>query len=133
MNGKDFNEVVALIVHEDPRFDRGAYFFVRQGLKATMDKLAGKDSTHVNGRQLSEGLRDHALEQFGPMSFTMLQTWGLRTTEDFGHIVFNLVDHGIFGKTEQDSIEDFRNVFDFDQAFIQPFRPKRLQILAGPN
>jgi uncharacterized repeat protein (TIGR04138 family) len=79
---------------------------------------------HVAGPELLEGVRQYALKEFGPMVLTVFTYWGIGNTEDFGHMVFNLIAVGIFGKTEEDSIEDFRNVFDFKETFVAPFRPK---------
>ena len=59
------------------------------------------------------------------MVVTVFSYWGIRSTEDIGHMVFNLIGAGIFGKTEEDSIEDFKNVFDFHEAFVKPFEPEK--------
>ena len=58
------------------------------------------------------------------MARTVLNRWGLRRTEDFGEIVFQLVDKGILGKTEEDKLQDFAGGYDFDEAFWKPFQPK---------
>jgi len=78
---------------------------------------------HVSGQELLEGLRRFALDQFGPMAKTVFDHWGVRRCEDFGEIVFNMVEKGILGKTDQDSREDFRGGFDFEEAFVKPFQP----------
>lgn len=125
----DFNAIVSLILKEDARFDRLAYGFVRDGLEHAVKELKKRDadrarvSKHVSGRELSEGLRAYALEQFGPMAFTVLNIWGLRSTADFGEIVYNLIEYNVFSKTESDRREDFHNVFDFETAFVRPFLP----------
>lgn len=121
---KNFHEVVQLIAREDSRYEPGAYFLVREGLDATLRTLKPerrRQPVHVSGRQLSEGLRAHILDQYGPMSMTLLDTLGVRSTEDFGNIVFTLIDYGIFAKNEDVRIEDFREVFDFEEAFEFPF------------
>ena len=132
MSGKDFGEVVNLIVKEDSRFDRDAYFFLRHGLDHTLNKVKEKEESdqlrHVTGQELCEGIREYAIEQFGPMTMTLMETWGLRKTADFGEMVFNLVEYGVFGKTESDRKEDFEDVYDFDGAFAQPFRPKKARL-----
>jgi uncharacterized repeat protein (TIGR04138 family) len=124
----NFNEAVLQIVAADPRYDRDAYQFVREGLDFTI-KLHKKDATaapqHVSGQELLTGIRQFALEQFGPLAKTVLEHWGIRRCEDFGEIVFNLVEKGVLGKTEQDSRNDFKGGYDFDEAFVLPFRPVR--------
>jgi uncharacterized repeat protein (TIGR04138 family) len=79
----------------------------------------------VSGQELLEGIREFALEQYGPMTFALLEGWGLRRCEDFGEIVFHLVDYGVLGKTEQDRREDFAGGYDFREAFLRPFEPAR--------
>lgn len=59
------------------------------------------------------------------MVITVFDNWGIHSCEDVGNMVFNLIGAGIFGKTEEDSIEDFRNVYDFQEAFVKPFSPEK--------
>ena len=124
---KDFGEVIALVRKEDPRFEAGAYFFVRQALDYTLRRLKSgerqRTGSHVSGGELLEGIRDYALEQYGPMAKTLLDAWNVKTCEDFGSIVFHLVDFGVLGKTENDSEEDFRACYTFEEAFEHPFLP----------
>ena len=135
MSGKDFSEVVKLIIKDDPRYPKPAYYFVRKALDHTLKGLEKKPARekghHVSGKELLEGIRDYALDQFGPMSYTLFENWQLSQTSDFGAIVFNLVEYGIFGKTEHDDIEDFKGVYDFDEAFLKPFMAKG-NLEAGP-
>lgn len=116
------NEVIA---HE-PRFDRAGYQFLREALDYTLKerKKATGESGHVTGQQLLDGIRRYALKQFGPMVPTVFDYWRIKKTEDFGHMVFALVEVGIFGKTERDSIDDFRDVYEFHDAFVAPFLPQ---------
>lgn len=131
MQNPEFSEIVTLICKEDPRFDRKAYDFVRLGLDHTVKELRKKDaaraerSRHVSGPELLEGLRAYALEQFGPLAKTVLNTWGIRRCRDFGDIVFNLIEYNVFSKTDNDRPEDFADVYDFDEAFVKPFRPAK--------
>lgn len=132
MQKPSFEEAIEEIVQKDPRFDREAYFFVREGLDYTVKMLKKNPhgpaaQRHVTGQELLEGLRQYALEQFGPMSKTVLEQWGIRRCEDFGEIVFNMVESGILGKTEQDRREDFHGGYDFEEAFVRPFQPQRLR------
>lgn len=126
----DVNQIITLIRKEDPRFDRLAYTFVRDGLEHAVKELKKRDavrakvSRHVTGRELAEGLRDYALEQYGPLAKTVLNAWGVSETIHFGDIVYNLIEYNIFSKTESDRREDFEDVFAFEQAFEEPFRPR---------
>ncbi|MEM1098167.1 MAG: Minf_1886 family protein [Planctomycetota bacterium] len=106
-----------------------AFLFVQQGLDQTVRSLHGDlddediledpadSERHVTGRQLCGGLRDFAVEQFGLMALTVLRYWGIHRCEDFGNIVFAMVEAGVMHKTDGDTIEDFQNVFDFKEAF----------------
>ena len=125
MPPKNFNEVLDLIVKEDSRYERGAYFFLRQALDHTMkkhrkDSGKGRDA-HISGGDLLDGIREFALDQYGPMAKTLLDEWRVTQCSDFGEIVFNLVDYGILGKTEEDSRADFIKGYDFEDAFVKPF------------
>jgi len=82
-----------------------------------------RQSPHVSGRELLEGLRSYALEQYGPMAKTVLASWGIHRCADLGDIVFSLIEYNIFSKTENDRREDFADIYDFDEAFVKPFRP----------
>ena len=78
---------------------------------------------HVSGRELSWGLRDYALKRWGLMARTVLKRWGIKETMDFGRIVFAMVDNGYMQKQPHDSVDDFRNVFDFHEALDQAYPP----------
>jgi uncharacterized repeat protein (TIGR04138 family) len=82
-------------------------------------------SPHLTGPELLEGMRAFALEQFGPMAKTVLNSWGVRSCADIGDIVFNLIDQKVFSKTESDRREDFAGIYDFDEVFVKPFAPAR--------
>ena len=103
------------IIDQNPKFKLEAYAFVLSGLEFTMKKM--KQSRHVTGQELSLGLKEYALDQFGPMAKTVLQQWGITATLHFGEIVFLLIDAGLMRKTETDTLADFTNVYDFDSAF----------------
>jgi uncharacterized repeat protein (TIGR04138 family) len=104
------------LVARDPRYRPDAYRFVFEGLDYTLKHL-GRKGGHVTGRQLLEGIRDFALDQFGGLAGLVFEQWGIRCTGDFGEIVFNLVEAGLMGKTESDTREDFRDVYAFDEVF----------------
>src|ERR1700745_423022 len=121
-----FAEALDSIVASDPRYSREAYIFLRDGLDFTtkqQKKVKGTTVRHVSGPELLQGVRQYALKEFGPMVMTVFENWGIHSTEDVGHMVFNLIGAGIFGKTDEDSINDFKNVYDFAEAFVKPFEP----------
>ena len=123
----NFDEAVELILAKDSRYTRDAYTFVREALDFTQ-KLASKGARgtirHVSGQELLVGIRQFALQQFGPMTMTVLEEWGVRNCSDFGEIVFNMVETGLLAKREKDTREDFKNGYDFEEAFRKPFWPQ---------
>ena len=123
-----FTEALDSIIAIDPRYQRDSYAFLRDALDFTtkhQKKIKGVSVRHVTGPELLDGMRQYALKEFGPMVMTVFDNWGIHSCEDIGNMVFNLIGAGIFGKTEQDSIEDFKNVYDFDAAFVRPFAPTK--------
>jgi uncharacterized repeat protein (TIGR04138 family) len=122
----EFEEVIRKIVERDPRYRREAYIFLREALEYTqkmMGRPTAEEVRHVSGRDLLEGIRKYALEQYGPMVQTVLGEWGIHACEDVGEIVFNMVDIHLLAKTDTDTREDFKAVYDFDEVFNKPFRP----------
>ena len=127
MSDKNFPEVVKEIHQKDGRSGKGAYFFIREALDHTLkslDKNSRKNKGHVSGEELLEGIRSFALDRFGPMTLTLMNHWNIRQCRDFGNIVFNLVEFGILGRTDNDSLEDFNGGYNFEEAFESPFLPK---------
>src|SRR5213592_3728494 len=122
-----FAEALDSIVASDPRYQREAYIFLRDSLDFTtkqQKKAKGTTVRHVSGPELLEGVKQYALKEFGPMVVTVFDNWGIRSCEDIGHMVFNLIGAGIFGKTDEDSIDDFKAVYDSRDAFVKPFQPE---------
>ena len=116
-------------------FPPQAFAFVQEGLRFTVERLfdieqedldgiddafGESPAQHVSGQQLCLGLRDFAIKQYGQLARTVLQRWGIRSTDDFGRIVFLLVEAGLMSKTDDDSLMDFSRVFDFEEAFGEP-------------
>ena len=127
MQEVNFDEVVEKLVIQDPRFERDAYLFTREALDYTQ-KLISRENRgavrHVSGQELLEGIRQFALQQYGPMTMTVLEEWGIKHCRDFGEIVFNMVESGLLQKTDQDSRKDFQLGYDFTDAFQKPFWPR---------
>jgi uncharacterized repeat protein (TIGR04138 family) len=135
----------AVLLREDRRYAPAAYEFVFLALRYAQEVLgmgreapsepAGEPAPeeeaetgprgperHVSGQDLCEAARQLALEQFGYMAKTVLNSWGIRSTADIGEIVYNLIRIGQMRKTPDDRIEDFHDVYDFDAALRQEFR-----------
>lgn len=129
MQKLEFGEALDLILAQDQRYDREAYNFLRDALDATLKqrRKAREGEGHVSGQQLLDGIRLHALREFGPMVTTVLYYWGVKCGQDFGEMVFNLIRIGIFGKSETDSIEDFEGGYDFHTAFVVPYLPAKVE------
>jgi len=126
MQTTGFQEAVEAVAREDERYHPEAYLFLRDSLETTIKrrkKTRKEPGGHVAAPELLEGFRLHALNEFGPMAMTVLDYWGVRSGEDVGHMVFNLVQAGVFGKTDEDTIESFRGGYDFHSAFVAPFQP----------
>lgn len=140
MQEVSLEQAVEQILAKDPRYARDAYIFLREALDHTQKSFSkparegrgGNESKHENltpirhvtGGQLLEGIRVYALEQFGPMVPTVFEEWGLRNCADFGEIVFNMVEIGLLAKTENDTRDDFKGGYTFDDAFRKPFLPE---------
>ena len=112
-------EVLERLQDRNPRFHGKAYLFLLSALQVV---LAGLDEPrHVSGEELALGVRDLALKQYGPMARTVLAHWGIHGTEDLGEVVFAMVDCGVLIKQDEDSREDFRGLFDFEEVFERDY------------
>lgn len=116
--------VSRLVVQQRP-YPAEALEFVREGLAHTVRMVHGREPAdldvsehhHVSGRQLCLGLRSLAIEKWGRLSGLVLRRWGVTETLDFGRIVFDMVEAGVLRTSEEDTLEDFRDVFTFEEAF----------------
>jgi uncharacterized repeat protein (TIGR04138 family) len=132
MQQLNFDDVLDKMVEQNPRYRRDAYLFLREALEFTQKAIskANKNQVrHITGGELLNGIREYALALYGPMTITVLEDWGITSCEDFGHMVFLMVENNLLRKTEQDSLEDFKKGYSFDEAFRQPFRPVRKEPL----
>ena len=105
------------ILKKDDRYDSRAYDFVLEVIHVASTDAKG----HVTGQELLNYFRDMALDAYGPLTYTVLNDWGVRCCEDVGAIVFNLYDAKRIGKTDSDSPEDFVGGFNFKHEFLDPF------------
>ena len=113
-------EKFRLLLKSDRRYDPEAYNFLYEALDYTLKHVVaprGRQSQHVTGQELLEGVRRYSIEQFGCLARAVFTNWGIRSTDDFGEMVFNLVREDLMGKQESDSKEDFHQVYEFDEVF----------------
>ena len=113
----NFLKEVKKIIKKDRRYEMDAYSFVMESLHFHNQKHDIKSGQHITARELLQGAKEYADLSFGPMAKFTLSSWGVCSTKDIGHIVYNLIETGFMGKTEEDSLEDFFDVFDFDSVF----------------
>ena len=111
------------ICREGGHYPEEAYHFVREGLSYTANTVLedpetlGEPDRHVTGQELCLGLRNYAVDLWGMMAPVVLQCWGIRTSDDFGRIVFAMINAGLMSCRAEDSLEDFHSVFDFREVF----------------
>ena len=121
------DQAIAKLREENPKYAPAAYHFIRRALDHSLRKLKREDAdrpAHVSGRELLEGFRDLALEEYGPLAKTVLEDWGVTNCSEIGEVVFQLVRMGVLGKNENDVIEDFAELWSFAEAFDVPFQPQ---------
>ena len=119
---QDFDDVVDNIFLKDPRYKPDSYAFVMDALSFAQKKF--KCQTHVTGQQLLEALREFSVLEFGPLTVPVFKHWGITNTEDFGNIVFNMVENRLLSKTSEDNMASFRDFYDFNEVFIREYRQK---------
>lgn len=130
------DQAIAKIRAETPAYAPAAYHFVRKSLDHALHGLKRVDSeglTHVSGKELLEGFRTLALEEFGPLAKTVLAEWGITRCQQVGEVVFQLVQLGVLGKNENDTIHDFTELWSFTEAFDAPFQPQPLPAASGKS
>ena len=116
----DADAILDHIINHDGRYPRQAYCFLMDALKHTTNTLPVR--RHVTGQELSMGIRDYAIEQFGIAVPLIFEQWGISSTRDFGEIIFNMVNAGLMRKTDEDDISDFEDAYDFKTEFETNFK-----------
>jgi uncharacterized repeat protein (TIGR04138 family) len=123
-------QAIEQLTKTDSRYPKDAYHFVREALDFTIKqqkkKPSGPREHHISGKDLLEGIRVFALKEFGPLAHTVFNYWNFKSTEDIGEVVFNLVSIRVLKTSETDTKEDFRNGYDFKEAFVIPFEPTKV-------
>ncbi|MBN1983626.1 MAG: hypothetical protein JW795_18970 [Chitinivibrionales bacterium] len=104
-----------IVSGRDHRYTIQAYDFILAGLNFYHTKAG--ESRHFGGQELSLGFLEFAQKQYGPLAHMVLNSWGIYTTDDFGSIIFNLIEIKLIKKNENDSIDDFKNIVDMTTFF----------------
>ena len=99
------------IVAKDSRYDSRAYALLMDVVGAVK-----------GGGDLLEEFKERALDQYGPLAYTVLSEWGLSRTEDIGEMMFNLVDSRRIGRDDNDSADSFAGGYDFRETFLGPYQ-----------
>ena len=120
MDRKDIKSIEQ-IARERGKYAAEAYEFIFESLDAMLTKMG--ERRHVSGRELSNAIRDHALERFGFLAKTVLNEWGAHKTDDFGEMVYHLISEGVMTKTDNDRQSDFNGIFDFSETFDGRYVP----------
>jgi uncharacterized repeat protein (TIGR04138 family) len=127
---EEFYSIISTICNKDSRYYPEAYEFVMEALSFSQNKF--KKSKHISGEELLAGIKALLLKKFGPMTLTVLKHWGIKVTDDFGNIVYNLVESRVLAKDTQDHYDSFKNAYDFDEVFNKGYRKqlaKRLKTM----
>ena len=114
---RNVDDIIESIIEHDTRYRREAYSFVLEAIDFCLDKL--EEPRHLTGREVLDAARELAIERFGMAAKMVFDEWGVRKTADVGHIVFNMVEAGLLTKTPADSIQDFADVYDFEEEFVK--------------
>ena len=110
-----------IIAKEDGRYSPDAVKFVYEGLGYTLKKVIAEPE-HIDGQKLCNGLRQLAVEKWGRLAILVLNTWGVRTTKNFGEIVYLMIKNKWMSAQPTDSIDDFNDVYDFKTVFKDQFK-----------
>ena len=113
------DEILERLQERNPRFHGNAYLFLLSALNSVLEGL--DEPRHISGEELANGARELALRLYGPMARTVLGHWGIHSTEDLGEIVFGMVECGVLIRRDEDCREDFRGLFDFEEAFERDY------------
>lgn len=119
---QSFERAVEILTERYPEYTEEAYEFMRAGLDAAADKFCKDDkSPHLSAKELYLGACAYALDEYGPLASRVLEFWGIRSASDFGNIVYNLIEVGIFGKQKGDSREQFDELPDLQEILNAPY------------
>jgi uncharacterized repeat protein (TIGR04138 family) len=136
MKTMEFYTKVNKITQQDARYSSDAYEFINDAVIYTVKKREENkkenETSHISGAELLDGVGEYALKQFGPMAYDVFCEWGIINGTAVGNIVFNMIEYEILSRSENDSIKDFENAFDFRAALCSPFLPQNTRSVNFP-
>lgn len=116
------DDKIRFLTEKYPEYAPEAYELLRNGLEYTVENYSkGNKGAHLTAEQLYTGTCAYALMEYGPMARMVLEVWGIETSRDFGSVVYNLIEVGIFGKQKGDSREEFDNMPPLDFILDAPY------------
>ena len=125
MSDDFFKQGVRLIMEDDDTYPPEAYEFIRQSVSyAQRKKSQHEESNQVSTAELVLEIKNYALKEYGPMAFYLLKKWSIDSTDDFGNIIYNLIEYKIFGEGDHDQRQDFNNAYNFHDVFMKPYKAK---------
>jgi len=116
----DMKQKLEQVAKEDGRYSAQAFLFVYEGLGHTIETV-GEEPQHVSGQSLCDGLRKLAVQKWGRLAKLVLNKWGINNTRDFGEIVYLMIEHKWMSAQPADSVDDFNDVYDFEDVFKKRF------------
>jgi uncharacterized repeat protein (TIGR04138 family) len=120
MPEQDPYEKIEDLAEKSGAYQAKALLFVLSAIEHARGTL--KRDGHIRGAELCDAARDLAIREYGPAAKMVLNGWGIESTLDIGRLVFLMVDEGLLSKTEDDSLDDFRDGFDFETEFVEKYR-----------
>ena len=125
MSGLTLEAKIEELARRDREYATEAYHFVFEALDYVSEQPVSLRATHhITVQELLKGIRQLALEQFGPLARCVFESWGVYRTEDFGEVVFRLIGNDLLNRSDDDHKEDFVNAFSFREEFEERYRPE---------
>lgn len=136
MNDQSFDEAIYRITKKgtNKHINPLAFYFLRDALdSATLKYKKDSDNRHFTGQELSDAIAEYAIDSYGHMAYHVLLRWGITKTDDFGIIVYALINEGVFGKSADDKQSDFEDVFDLKERLYSPMFKKSELLLQNQS
>jgi uncharacterized repeat protein (TIGR04138 family) len=116
-------DVIKRLAAQNPRYRKEGFYYVANAVETAHRKIEEKENQkrHITGKELIDEIIDRALEEFGYMARTVFAEWGITRTDDIGEIVFIMVENGVLSAREEDSLDDFKGVYDFETVFEKEY------------